>query len=830
MASSNETTLDQITTYATQRYPKYDKLAQLLKEELTQLIQRVAPHAIVQTRPKSVSSFAEKIFRKPHQDPCAEFTDLCGGRVITHTTEEVKGVVRSLKDRFEIDTENSVDHTHRLNSREFGYRSVHYIVRFKTGDFKAGYENIQDMENPRAEIQVRTLLEHAWADVSYEYAYKPNFQMPQALQRGVNCAAALLEESDEVFSRVRNGLASYAGNYGTYMSQDEISKQIELLRFVLRTNAVSQSERVELAVRIGSLAMELDNRDIWTDAVDILSRAAMVHPGIENPAVFLRLGALTCNLHSPDNTQYGEGQNHLKKAIELSPLDIDTHIALACTFEDSGDNDSARRHYSDAFSIDASNPRVLSRFLGLELSTDKTPSIIRYLQPVIRTAISRSRSQIDVKVNLPWAYYNVGFFHVLLEEWEPALTSYCQGLKITDSEYVTSKSAKLLRTLASDAVPEKLRWTVQQAQVLLRLFSKARFGLEAVIPYDFNAITGPVVIISGSTTDLDQDSSQLYEWILLPFLLQFNGTIIIEGVNSGISKIIRKVFIENPRLSGNINLVSYVPRGVSYHIPDDIRHCRRVITVGEEHYSPRLPLQKWSDIVRSGIPMANVKILGIGGDQVSGFEYLMALALGAEVGLLEESKGKADEILADESWKYSKSLVSLPQDPMTIYVFLTPETGRMEDSHRENLARTIHEHYQHDQRRELPANMAPWEELVEHLKESNRLQADHIADKLRLIKCEIRRKPEVYAYPLVRTLKREEVIKMAEQEHARWNCERLRDGWVWGPEKDITNKKSPYIVSWKDLPDNVKEWDIQAVARIPQLLADVGLEIHNIGD
>ncbi|RDW63053.1 uncharacterized protein DSM5745_10164 [Aspergillus mulundensis] len=827
MADSKETKLHQITTYAKQRYPAYFRLAQLLKEELTHLIQPVAPHALVQTRPKSVSSFAEKIFRKPHHDPCAEYTDLCGGRVITHTTDEVQGVVRALRDRFEIDAENSVDHTHRLQSREFGYRSVHYIVRFRRGDFKPGYENIRDMENPRAEIQVRTLLEHAWADISYEYAYKPDFQMPRELQREVYCAAAILEESDEVFSRVRKGLTSYKGHYRTYMSQEEILKQIDLLQFVLCTDEASQSERVGLAARIGSLAVELEKPDVWAGAVEILSKAAAEPPSVESPVVFLRLGVLTCNLHSPDSPEYGEGQKHLQKAIDLAPSDIEAHIALARTFEDRGDNDSARKHYSDAFSIDPSNPGVLSRFLGLELSTNESPSTIRYLQPVIRTAISRSREQINVRVNLPWAYYDTGFFHVLLEEWEPALTSYCQGLNITNTEYVATRSAKLLRSLESDAVPERLRWTVNQALVLIGLFSK-RFGWEVDTPYDFK-LTGPVVIISGSRTDLDEQSRQLHERILRPFLLHFSGMVIIEGVTSGISKIVGKVFTENPSLSSAIDLVGYVPRGVPYNIPNDIRHYKRIITVDEEEYSPRLPLQKWSDILRSQIDIASVKILGIGGDRVSGFEYLMAAALGAEVGLLKGSKGKADSILEDEAWKHSKSLISLPQDPMTISVFLAPQSGRMKDSYREDIARAIHEHYQHDQRRLLPANMASWDDLVEHLKESNRLQADHIADKLRLMGCEIRPKPEGYAYPLVRKLKPDEVTRMAEQEHARWNCERLRDGWVWGPEKDIMGKISPYIVSWEQLPDDVREWDRQAVARIPRLLAEVGLQIQDIG-
>lgn len=828
MPNFDQTASDQITTYATQRYPKYLRLAQLLREVLCSLVGKVAPHAIVQTRPKSVSSFAEKIFRKPHNNPCGEFTDLCGGRVITHTTDEVGAIIRLLKDRFEIDAENSVDHTRRLKSREFGYRSVHYIVRFGPQDFIPEYGDLQDMENPRAEIQVRTLLEHAWADVSYEYAYKPDFEMPQKLQREIFCAAALLEESDDVFSRVRNGLAYYAGSYGTYMSPDEISGKIGVLRFVLDSNAVSESERVELAVRIGSLAMELDQCDVWTSAVGLLSEASRVPSGSDNLAVFLRLGVLKCRLHKPDSVEYIEGQDHLKKAIQIAPYDIEAHIALACTFEDSKDSNKAREYYSTAFSMDPSNPRVLSSFLGLEFNFNKDPSMVHYFQPIIRKAISRSHEQIDVKVNLPWAFYDAGFFHVLLEEWEPALTSYCKALELSHTGYVTNKSAELLRKLASYAVSGNLQWNVQLALVLLELCSKAKFGGQPDTPYDHNAIIGPVVIISGSNTHLDEVSSQLYKHLIRPFLLEFKGTIITEGINFGISRIIRDIFDENPHLPSNIKLIGYVPRGVSYRTPDDIHHYENITRVNDVRYSPQLPLQKWSDILRSGISLADVKLLGIGGDEFSGFEYLMALVLGVEVGLLQGSGGRAQEILNDESWKQSNTLLSLPQDPLTIYVFVLPEAKKLENRYREGVAKVIHENYRTDQLRESAANMSPWEELPESLKESNYQQAEHIAAKLRLINCEICKQPEGYD-PIVRKLKAHEIDAMAELEHARWNCERLKDGWEWGREKSIKDKKSPYIVSWEKLPDNVKEWDRKAVGQIPQLLAAIGLQIKEIG-
>ena len=74
----------------------------------------------------------------------------------------------------------------------------------------------------------------------------------------------------------------------------------------------------------------------------------------------------------------------------------------------------------------------------------------------------------------------------------------------------------------------------------------------------------------------------------------------------------------------------------------------------------------------------------------------------------------------------------------------------------------------------------------------------------------------------------DEVEVMAEMEHARWNVERLLDGWRWSSEKDVARKLSPYLVSWAELPEEIREIDRQTVRRIPEYLAAVGLEIQRV--
>ena len=133
-----EWTREQVEKYQCM-LPAYVQYADTLRRVLEHAAAVHAPLAVVQTRPKAIASFAEKIQRKrgKYRDPVNQLTDLCGGRVITSTAGDVAPMCRFIEAHFDIDWANSVDVTQRLKPAEFGYRSVHYIVQFRPGVFPA---------------------------------------------------------------------------------------------------------------------------------------------------------------------------------------------------------------------------------------------------------------------------------------------------------------------------------------------------------------------------------------------------------------------------------------------------------------------------------------------------------------------------------------------------------------------------------------------------------------------------------------------------------------------------------------------------------------------
>jgi voltage-gated potassium channel Kch len=150
------------------------------------------------------------------------------------------------------------------------------------------------------------------------------------------------------------------------------------------------------------------------------------------------------------------------------------------------------------------------------------------------------------------------------------------------------------------------------------------------------------------------------------------------------------------------------------------------------------------------------------------------------------------------------------------------------NSTHERIAQAIHEEYVEHQKQagqtpETNPSMVKWLELPNHLKESNRKQADSILEKLQAIQCDVELMTDWDEKLFEFTA--EEVEKLAQMEHDRFVKERTEQGWRYGSERDITEKISPYLLSWNELPEAVKEIDREAIRSIPAIVYRVDLKI-----
>lgn len=177
----------------------------------------------VTVRLKSRESLARKLARpdKSYSDLWA-VTDLLGLRVITYFEDAVDRVGNLLEARMPVDFGHSTD-KRRREPTEFGYRSLHYVCRIDDGSFP---------EHARFEIQVRTVLEHAWAEIEHDLGYKATEEVPALTRRRLNRLAGLLELADQEFVAIRRELDTYARGLPARIEAAGDSVQLDRLSLV----------------------------------------------------------------------------------------------------------------------------------------------------------------------------------------------------------------------------------------------------------------------------------------------------------------------------------------------------------------------------------------------------------------------------------------------------------------------------------------------------------------------------------------------------------------------------------------------------------------------
>jgi ppGpp synthetase/RelA/SpoT-type nucleotidyltranferase len=192
--------------------PVYTQMAEVIPEKLREFFAEAGIIvAAVEHRVKAEDSLAGKLRLKggKYKD-IFSITDLVGIRVITFYIDDVDKVASVLERLFEIDWENSIDKRKAHEIDSFGYLSLHYICRIP----ESAYTNQEhpELNNIRFEVQMRTVLQHAWANMNHDTGYKSGVEIPRVYMRDMSRLAGMLELIDDEFSRIRRELTDYRRN------------------------------------------------------------------------------------------------------------------------------------------------------------------------------------------------------------------------------------------------------------------------------------------------------------------------------------------------------------------------------------------------------------------------------------------------------------------------------------------------------------------------------------------------------------------------------------------------------------------------------------------
>jgi ppGpp synthetase/RelA/SpoT-type nucleotidyltranferase len=135
-----------------------------------------------------------------YQDPINEITDLAGVRVIVYTIDDINQVIDFIDRNFEVREKRDVGEE-RLRGGQIGYQSIHYLTKLHSSRLVLPeYSHFSEMT---CEIQVRTVLQHAWAEMEHDIQYKSSDNIPTSIKRKFFSLAGLLEIADREFSSIQ---------------------------------------------------------------------------------------------------------------------------------------------------------------------------------------------------------------------------------------------------------------------------------------------------------------------------------------------------------------------------------------------------------------------------------------------------------------------------------------------------------------------------------------------------------------------------------------------------------------------------------------------------
>ncbi len=131
--------------------------------------------------------------------------DLVGVRIITYVYEDILKIEELISRCFK---SKILEVAQRLGTDRVGYMSHHHLINLSADRLKLiEYKKFKGLG---AELQIRTILQHAWAQIGHNQIYKPNVVLPNKIKRDFTLLSGLLEIADNEFGRISKEISNYS--------------------------------------------------------------------------------------------------------------------------------------------------------------------------------------------------------------------------------------------------------------------------------------------------------------------------------------------------------------------------------------------------------------------------------------------------------------------------------------------------------------------------------------------------------------------------------------------------------------------------------------------
>ncbi len=382
-------------------FKKHEKILAILTKKFETIISSSGCNAQVKGRIKSFDALYRKLLLRCQngvliEKPFEFITDIIGMRIVVPFLEDLSSVEKLIKEHFEIiETEYK---SRELTIREFGYDSIHILIILPPEISS----KVKNSENMKIEIQLRTILQDAWAEVEHELIYKTSIdKVEDTIRRKMIAINATLSLGDTIFQEIRDyqrkrykdiqerhkklmdKVSTIPEKMGKQKDTAEtlpIEKSINIMSDEpekiqpIRVN--QQTEKYGLNdLLVEAMNAHLENR--LNDAIELYTQLILVSP---NHYIYNHRGLVYFTLSeynkaindfttaikmAPRDTRvytnrgltyrmlkkYDESLKDFNKSLELNPLWPDTFYGRSLTYYDLGDINKALEDCDKAISI-----------------------------------------------------------------------------------------------------------------------------------------------------------------------------------------------------------------------------------------------------------------------------------------------------------------------------------------------------------------------------------------------------------------------------------------------------------------------------------------------
>lgn len=186
-------------------YSFYKPITEYLENLLKEILDNEAVEYVhIESRVKKFNSFKRKIEENGYRNP-EQVTDFAGAMIVGSVISNVELISMMIErgKEFEIDWDNSLDHSIRLAEDRVGYRGKNYVAIFRKEAFK-NEDEYNRFKDRRFEIQIMTLLGYSWDKIEHDRNYKTAEKLSEKsdIRRRFKLAAGALELIDYEFDRL----------------------------------------------------------------------------------------------------------------------------------------------------------------------------------------------------------------------------------------------------------------------------------------------------------------------------------------------------------------------------------------------------------------------------------------------------------------------------------------------------------------------------------------------------------------------------------------------------------------------------------------------------